>query len=151
MDSYERGPLDDPQLNGLQARENAKKAVERAGFLSSFNYAFQGIYYTLRTQRNMRVHAGLGLLATLLGLWSGLTAVQWAVLLVIMALVFCLEMLNTVVEAVVDLASPQYHPLAKVAKDVAAGAVLVASFFAVGVGLFLFGPRLLELAGQVFK
>lgn len=93
----------------------------------------------------MRVHLGLGLAAAALALLLGLGPTEWAVLLVVMALVYCLEMLNTVVEAVVDLATEEYHDLAKVAKDVAAGAVLVSAIFAVGVGLFLFAPRLLKI------
>jgi diacylglycerol kinase len=120
--------------------EPADPPVGRASnLLTSFGYAFQGIAYTLRTQRNMKIHLGLGLAAMLLALWLQITA------LVAIALVYTLEMINTVVEAIVDLASPQYHPLAKVAKDVAAGAVLVAAFFAVAVGAFLFLPRLVGI------
>lgn len=143
MDKYNHGPLDKPQLEALEQRETAKKRLHP--FLRSFGYAFEGIFYTLRTQRNMRVHLGIGLVAAALGLWLGLSPAEWAVLLVMMALVFTLEMINTVVESVVDLAIDRFHPLAKIAKDVAAGAVLVAAIFAVGVGLVLFGPRLVQL------
>jgi diacylglycerol kinase len=126
--------------------EPADPPVGRASnLLTSFGYAFQGIAYTLRTQRNMKIHLALGLAAMLLALWLQITAGEWAALLVAIALVYTLEMANTVVEAIVDLASPQYHPLAKVAKDVAAGAVLVAAFFAVAVGAFLFLPRLVGI------
>jgi diacylglycerol kinase len=146
VDKFKHGPLDEPQLEALEGREAAKKSAERLPpFIRSFGYAFEGIYYTLRTQRNMRVHAGIGLVAVVLGLWLGISVVEWAVLLVMMALVFTLEMMNTVVEALVDLMTDAYHPLAKIAKDVAAGAVLVAAILAVGVGLFLFLPRLLHL------
>ena len=146
MDKYKHGPLDEAQMEELAEREAVKKSTSRVPpFIRSFGYAFEGIYYTLRTQRNMRVHLGIGLTATALGLWLGISAVEWAVLLVMMALVFTLEMVNTVVEALVDLVTDRYHPLAKVAKDVAAGAVLVAAILAVGVGLFLFLPRLLHL------
>jgi diacylglycerol kinase len=147
LDKYNHGPLKEPQLEALEQREAAKKAAEGwlPIFLRSFGYAFEGIYYTLRTQRNMRVHLGIGLVAVGLGLWLGLSLTEWAVLLVMMALVYCLEMLNTVVEALVDLVTDRYQPLAKVAKDVAAGVVLVAALFAVGIGLLLFGPRLVQL------
>lgn len=146
MDKYNPGPLKEPQLKALEQREDAKKAGEGLHpFLRSFGYAFEGIYYTLRTQRNMRVHLGIGLLAAVLGLWLGLSLTEWAVLLVMMGLVYALEMINTVVESLVDLATDSFHPLAKVAKDVAAGAVLVAAIFAVGVGLLLFLPKLLHL------
>ena len=146
LDKFNPGPLNEPELEALEQREKAKKSAERLHpFLRSFGYAFEGIYYTLRTQRNMRVHLGIGLVAAALGLWLGLSFTEWAVLLVMMALVYTLEMLNTVVESLVDLATDRYHPLAKVAKDVAAGAVLVAAIFAVGVGLVLFLPKLLQL------
>ncbi len=145
MNKYEHGPLEKADLKVVGQPETAKTEVKRADFLRSFVYAFQGIGYTLRTQRNMRVHLGLGVVAAGLGLWLGLNSTEWAVLLVIMALVYCLEMINTVAEAVVDLVTEEYHPLAKIAKDVAAGAVLVAAFFAVGVGVLLFGPRLVAL------
>ncbi len=146
MDKYNHGPLDKPQSEALEQRETAKKARGRQHpFLRSFGYAFEGIYYTLRTQRNMRVHLGIGLVAAGMGLWLGLSQAEWAVLLVMMALVYTLEMINTVVEALVDLVTDRFHPLAKIAKDVAAGAVLVSAIFAVGVGLVLFGPRLVQL------
>ena len=128
------------------------RPVWRSGFWRGFGYAFEGIFYTLRTQRNMLVHLALGLAAVGLALWLGLSGPEWAGLLVMMALVYCLEMLNTVVEAVVDLVTDhRYHPLAKVAKDVAAGAVLVASLFAVLVGAILFLPRLLPILFHLFN
>lgn len=146
VDKYKHAPLDEPQLEALEERETAKQSAGRLPpFIRSFGYAFEGIYYTLRTQRNMRVHLGIAAVAVALGIGLGISAVEWAVLLVMMALVFCLEMLNTVVESLVDLVTDRYHSLAKIAKDVAAGAVLVAAILAVGVGLFLFLPRLLHL------
>jgi len=146
VDKYKHGPLDETQLEELVERETAKNSVSRVPpFIRSFGYAFEGIYYALRTQRNMRVHLGIGVVAAVLGIWLGISGVEWAVLLVMMALVLALEMVNTVVEALVDLVTDRFHPLAKVAKDVAAGAVLVAAILAVGVGLFLFLPRLLHL------
>ena len=136
---------DEPLNEAPPPPEKLKNHIPRNTFLRSFVFAFAGIVHTIRTQRNMRVHLGLGLAAAALALWLGLGPTEWAVLLVAMALVYCLEMLNTVVEAVVDLATEEYHDLAKVAKDVAAGAVLVSAIFAVGVGLFLFAPRLLKI------
>jgi diacylglycerol kinase len=118
---------------------------------ASFGYAFQGIGYAWSTQRHLRVHAGVAALAVLLGLALRISATDWAVLCLTIATVIALELLNTVVEAVVDLASPDYHPLAKVAKDVAAASVLVAAGGGVAVGAFLFLPRiwaLLTLLGR---
>ncbi len=112
--------------------------------MPSFHYAGAGLWWALKTQRNLRIHIGLGTLATLLGLLLGFSTLEFAVLVVTMTLVITLELVNTVVEAAVDLASPAYHPLAKVAKDVAAGAVLASAIGAVLIGLLLFLPRLLH-------
>jgi diacylglycerol kinase len=117
------------------------RAARRA---ASFRYAWAGIAHAFRTQPNFRIQLSLGLAAVPLAAWLGLPARDWAVLIVTIVLVLALEMLNTVVEAVVDLASPEVHPLAKTAKDVAAGAVLVAAIGAVAVGILLFGPRLVS-------
>jgi diacylglycerol kinase (ATP) len=111
----------------------------------SFGYAFQGLAYAWTTQRHLRVHAGLAALAVLLGFVFRISPAEWAVLCLTIALVSALELLNTVVETVVDLLSPGYHPLAKIAKDVAAGAVLLGAFGGIGVGGFLFLPRLWAL------
>jgi diacylglycerol kinase len=123
---------------------------EGAGILArerrSFGYAFAGIGHAWRTQAHLRIHVGIGLLALVLAWALALTPPEWAVVLSTITLVLVIEMLNTAVEAAVDLASPDRHPLAKIAKDVTAGAVLVAAIGAVLVALALFGPRLLALA-----
>jgi diacylglycerol kinase len=77
-----------------------------------------------------------------MGLWLGISAQDWAILVVTIAMVFMAEFINTAIEAVVDLASPAHHPLAKVGKDVGAGAVLVAALAAIIVGLLILGPPL---------
>ncbi len=150
LSKYEHGPLNAAEKAALEQHEEAKKVIPRNTFLRSFGYAFEGIFYVLRTQRNMQVHAGLGVVAVSVAFWLGLGPTEWAILLITMALVYCLEMVNTVAESLVDLVTDEYHPLAKIAKDVAAGAVLVAAIFAVGVGLFLFGPRLWNIVFHLF-
>jgi len=117
--------------------------------LHSFRYAFAGFWYALRTQRNVRIHLLAAVAVTAMGLWLCLDAVRWAVLVLTIALVFFAEMVNTVVEAIVDLSAAEYHPLAKVAKDVSAGAVLVTAMAAVVVGLLILGPPLLARLGLV--
>jgi diacylglycerol kinase len=112
----------------------------------SFGHAFRGLLYTWETQRHLRVHLALAALAVFLGLILRIGATEWAVLALTIALVLSLELLNTVVETVVDLVTPDYHPLARVAKDVAAGAVLVSAIGGLAVGVFLFLPRLWALA-----
>ena len=112
-----------------------------SAFLRSFHFAFQGIGYALRTQRNARVHAVVACLVIVAGIYFRVTAVEWAILALTIGTVFSAEMINTVAELAVDLLTEHYHPMAKVAKDVGAGAVLVAAIAAIGVGLAIFGPR----------
>ena len=111
--------------------------------LRSFGYAFAGVAYILRTQRNARIELGIGLAAVLLASWLGISSVEWAVLMVTIAFVVGLEWINTSLELAVSLASPERHPSAKAAKDVAAACVLLGAVVSVLVGLLLFAPRLL--------
>lgn len=115
---------------------------EWAKFIGSFRFAFAGLWYALRTQRNMRVHVIIAILAIALGVVLRISAVEFAMIFVAITGVFITEMFNTVFELCVDLASPEYHPMAKIAKDVAAGAVLLSAMLAVVIGLFVFGPHL---------
>lgn len=111
---------------------------------ASVQHAARGVKRLLATQVNARIHAGAALAATATGYWLDITSLEWGLLILAMGLVLCAEGLNTAVEFVVDLASPQWSALARDAKDVAAGAVLIASVAAFGVGLAIFMPRLLE-------
>ena len=111
--------------------------------ISSFVFAFAGLFYVFRTQRNFRIHIALAVVMALAGWLLGLGITEWAVFGVMVTVVLAAEMTNTMVEALVDLVSPGYHPLAKVSKDVAAGVVLLTAIGAVVVGLLVFGPRLL--------
>jgi diacylglycerol kinase len=116
-----------------------------AAFMASFGYAFSGLWHVLRTQRNARVHAAIALLTITMGMALRISAGEFALTFVAISGVFIAEMFNTALEACVDLASPQLHPLAKVAKDVAAGAVLVSAVLALIIGFCIFEPRLWEL------
>ena len=111
----------------------------------SFRYAFAGLRYLLWTQRNAKIHTALGLAAIGLGFVLGIDRYEWLALTLTIAIVLAAEGVNTALEAVVDLASPSYHPLAKIAKDVGAGTVLLTAVAAVIVGLLLFVPHLLPL------
>jgi diacylglycerol kinase len=110
--------------------------------LEGFGHAFAGLWYALRTQRNMRVHLVIALGVMALGLWLKVTPVEGALLTLTIGLVLMSEMTNTMVEKLVDLVSPGYHPLAKVVKDVMAGAVLLTAIISVIVGLLILGPPL---------
>src|SRR5215208_1036145 len=106
-----------------------------AKIVRSFYFAFAGLAYLFRTQRNARIHLVVGAAACGLAAWVGITRAEWAVLVFTIALVLILEGLNTAIEAAIDLASPNIHPLAKAAKDLAAGMVLVGALASVAVGL----------------
>jgi diacylglycerol kinase len=110
--------------------------------LVTFRYAFEGILRVLKTQPNARIHAAISIMVLILGLWLGLDRLEWAILLAMMAVVWVAEFVNTAVEATVDLSTAEHHPLAKTAKDVAAGGVLIAATLAVLVGLLILGPLL---------
>jgi diacylglycerol kinase len=124
-----------------------RPAIPRSGFVRSFSFAGQGVWHVVRTQRNMRVHLLAGLAAVVAGLILRIGAADWACVLTVIGLVLTAETLNTVVEALVDLCTDEYHPLAKAAKDMAAGAVLLSSAAAVGVAVAVFLPRLLRGSG----
>lgn len=110
-------------------------------FIAGFSYAFAGLWYALRTQRNARVHLVAAILVTVAGVLLHVSALEFAMLYIAIAGVFIAEMFNTVFEICVDLAKPEYHPLARIAKDVAAGAVLLSALLAVVIGLFILGPH----------
>jgi diacylglycerol kinase len=110
--------------------------------LRSFYFAFAGLFYLFRTQRNARIELFLGLCAMSVAWWVGISRAEWGVLVLTSFCVIILEGLNTAVEAAVDLASPEIHPLAKTAKDLAAGMVLLAAIASVAVGLIILGPPL---------
>jgi diacylglycerol kinase len=133
--------MDQPPISG----------VPRAAFLRSFVFAWNGLVYSIRTQRNARIHALIGTCAIILGLILRISPVEFAMVFVAITLVFIAEMFNTVAEACVDLATQEYNPLARIAKDVAAGAVLLNAMLSVVIGLLVFGPHLLALLVQFFR
>src|SRR5512143_3361085 len=116
--------------------------------LHSFRYAGEGIGYAIRTQANLRIHLTLVGLVIIAGLWLQLAPIEWALLVVLISVVLSAELFNTALEATLDRVSIEEHPLAKIGKDVAAGAVLITAIGAVIVGLLIFGPRLLTLIGR---
>jgi diacylglycerol kinase len=116
----------------------------------SFRHAFSGWGYVLRTQHNAWIHALISSAVFVVGLWLGLDRRDWAILLLTIVVVWMGEFINTALEAVVDLASPDVHPLAKVGKDVGAAAVLIAALVAVIIGLLILGPPLWEKVSGVY-
>ena len=108
----------------------------------SFQYAFEGWWFVIRTQHNAWIHAVVTVVIVIMALWLQVSRVEWAILILTFMAVWMAEFMNTAIEAVVDMASPEFHPLAKVAKDVAAAAVLVGAGGAIIIGLLILGPPL---------
>lgn len=117
----------------------------------TFRHAWEGIVYAFRTQINMRVHVAATLLVGIMGYILHISAIDWLFVITAMALVLVAEMINTAIETTVDLISPEFHPLAKIAKDTAAGAVLMAAVFAVIVGCLVFYEPVMHIAGQLLS
>ena len=117
------------------------------GRIKSFGYAFKGIATLIGSQPNAQIHLVATLLVVGLGFWLDIQRGEWIAVLLAMALVWLAEGMNTALEFLTDLASPDFHPLAGKAKDVAAGAVLIAAIFAAAVGIIVFGPYLGEKLG----
>ena len=113
-------------------------------FIKSLSYAFAGIKVAVGEQRNVQIHLTIFLLVIAAGLFIDINHSEWLAVILASSIVISIEMINTAIEKVVDLASPEIHPLAKKAKDIAAGAVLVAVCFAVIIGLLVFGKYLLQ-------
>ena len=115
----------------------------------TFLNAMAGIAAAVKGERNMRIHLVAAVAAISLGAWLGLSACEWVAIVICIALVACLECANTAIEAVVDLASPDIHPLAKKAKDCAAGAVLLAAMGAAIVGCIIFAPKIADFLSRI--
>lgn len=114
--------------------------------IDSFNNAIDGIIYTVRTQRNMKIHLSIILVVLLLCLFFDVSKVEFLILAITITMVIAAELLNTSIEAVVDMKTNHYHPLAKVSKNVAAGAVLLTAINAVVVGYIIFWDKLSNIS-----
>ena len=111
----------------------------------SFGYAFEGIFAGIRKERNMKIHCVAAIGVTAAGILFHISALEWCICLVLFGRIMALELVNTAIEAVVDLVTEEKRPLAKLAKDTAAGAVLIAALMAAAAGLMIFLPKLLQL------
>jgi diacylglycerol kinase (ATP) len=139
---------------GTKRGEKLVRPVKgQQGVARSFNHAYRGLIYAVRTQRNMRFHVVASAVVLVLSLLVGVSKLELAILGLVIMAVFVAEMFNTALEFAVDLVTSEYHPLAKLAKDVSAGAVLVTSVAALTVGYLLLsdnlGPFSLETLERV--
>lgn len=112
---------------------------------TSFKYGIAGIAHAIRTQANFRIHLSISFVVIIAGLLLRSSNAEWAILVLTMMIVLAAELFNTSIEAALDRVSPEQHPLVKVAKDAAAGAVLITAIGAVVIGVLIFGPKLLGL------
>lgn len=113
--------------------------------IKSFQFAFSGFGHAFKYGRNFRIQIGLFIIAVIFGIGFRITPEEWLDIFIIAGIVLILELINTSLESIVDIVSPEIHPKAKVAKDVAAGAVLIASFFSVLIAAFIFLPKVFNL------
>lgn len=123
------------------------KKTKKDPLYKSFGYAFQGIGTCICKERNMKIHCVFSMLVVLAGIVLKISVTEWCICLVLFGLVMALELVNTSVEAVVDLVTEERKPLAKIAKDTAAGAVLVAAIMAAIIGCIIFIPKALQFLG----
>jgi diacylglycerol kinase len=137
-------------LETLNARPEDYSPIVSKSRLKSLRYALAGWLYMLRHQKNTRIQAVFSVAVMALAFWLGLPPRDWAVLVIIIAMNWMAEFINAALEAAVNLASPQLHPMARVCKDVGAAAVLLAAVAAVLVGAFILAPPLLERLALLF-
>ena len=122
-----------------------KKKYSIKRFFKSFTYAFMGIIESLRTEQNLLFDFIYAIITIVLGILLKLSIIEFAIVLLAVGLVISLEMVNTAIEYAIDMAMPEIHPLAKISKDVAGGAVLVSAIMALIVGLLIYVPKVIAL------
>ena len=123
----------------MNPRQEYKKLI------NSFKYAIEGIISSFKTERNMKIHVLAMIIVIALGLFFKLNKVEWCFIIIAIASVISAELFNTAIESVVDMVSPERNPKAKLAKDIAAGAVLVVAIGAAIIGFIIFGPQIINV------
>ena len=113
--------------------------------ISSFKYAFQGVFSAIKTERNLKIHISIMILVIIVGIFLKISKMEWIIRIILFGLVIGGEMLNSAIETVVDIAMPEINPKAKFAKDVAAGAVLIFAISSAIIGLIIFIPKIIAI------
>lgn len=129
----------------MALESNGRKQRGLKRLIHSFRYAWEGFKYTLKNEQNMLVHLLVALFVIIAGWFFQISILEWLICLLFMGLVIGTELINTSIEAVVDLVSPEKNVLAKIAKDTAAGSVMVEAFFASVSGMIIFIPKIIEM------
>lgn len=128
----------------------SRDELKKKGFhrlFKSFTYAFDGLKYAFKYEQNILVHTLATILVIIAGIFFKISLMEWLVLVLIIGLVIATELINTSIEATIDLVTKEIHPLAKIAKDTAAAAVLVFGLTAIVIGCIIFVPKFLVLIG----
>jgi diacylglycerol kinase (ATP) len=121
----------------------------KPSIIESFNFAIEGVVHVLRTQRNLRIHFAVAVIVLVLAVLVGVSKIELIALLIAIAFVLVAEMINTAIEGAIDAATTSFDPMAKLAKDIAAGAVLIAAVTAVGVGYLVFAGKAADKSSRV--
>ena len=129
----------------VSREKKKKKGINR--LFKSFKYAYEGLKYAFKYEQNILVHFLATILVIIAGIFFKISMTEWLVLTLIIGLVIATELINTSIEATIDLVTKEVHPLAKVAKDTAAAAVLIFGITALIIGLIIFVPKFIELIG----
>ena len=130
-------------MNSKKQEKHKKMSFKR--FLNSVKYSIEGLNHAYKNEQSLWLHGGGVFLAVILGIVLKINFYEWAVIIVAFVVVLAIELLNTAIEAVVDLVTKEIHPLAKIAKDCGSAAAFVSSLVAVIIGLFVFVPYIIKL------
>jgi diacylglycerol kinase len=127
------------------SRDERKKQKGLKKFFYSFTYPIKGLKYAYRNEQNLAVDVGIAILVVIAGVLFDISVNEWAIIALTIGMVISLELINTAIEAVVDLVTEEYHPLAKVAKDTSAASVFICAIAASIVGIIIFLPKIIDL------
>ena len=127
------------------SRDERKKQRGIKKFINSFSYPIRGLKYAYRNEQNLTVDVGISILVAIAGFIFKLNSTEWVVVALTIGAVISLELVNTAIEAAIDMVTEEYHPLAKVAKDTSAAAVFIIAIVAAIVGLIIFLPKVISL------
>lgn len=126
------------------SKDKKKKLLDEKRLVDSFRYAYCGIVEAYKGEQNLKIHTVIAILVVIFGFVFQISYTEWLVCLVLIGLVLMAEFFNTAIEFVVDLASPDIHPLAKLAKDTASAGVLMMAIISAIIGLIIFVPEIIE-------
>lgn len=138
----------DNKLKNTEVKEFNRDDVKVYGFgrfFKSIKYSLEGLYYAYRYEQSLWLHGLVTILAVIMGFIFKISLSEWAIIFIALGAILALELINTAIEAAVDLTTTEIHPLAKIAKDCGSAASFVMSIVSIVISMFVFGPYLLEL------